>query len=439
MNVGLIVNGTRVPVYGVRVVTWEDDPRVPRAVHGGPRAAEDVTASIVHTSRGVVAKVARETGTAEKGLKVARYLGRSNAREVSAHLVVAGDGTVYQLADLALWKANHAGQVNGFTFGVEIAQDDDDASLTRAQVRAFVAMMNVAHDALKIPKTIPMDGARHIGEDVRAWLRRSAGGEEQRFAGCAGHRNTSTSRGLGDPGDAPMEALRVAGFVGALPSAMACLRGGRCADVDRPEDVEPARPAAAIPSWLDPSLEIDATHDLPDDFEAFARTQGVILARLGVIGERAAELIAHAATETGRGRRAHAYNLGGAKAKERDYVAAKAAGHPLSWWRDLGHVDSGDDDVEYYRAFESSEQFWRWFMARHTGTDALTRPNSDRYALVGPAFWGPRPATWFVELLRAGYRGEVRQAEIRAMADPSAHPSVVAHRALVARVLELHP
>jgi hypothetical protein len=40
-------------------------------------------------------------GSVAKGLRVARYLGRKNGRKVSAHTVIAGDGTVFQLADLA--------------------------------------------------------------------------------------------------------------------------------------------------------------------------------------------------------------------------------------------------------------------------------------------------------------------------------------------------
>ena len=152
MTDGLIINGARVAVLGVRVVTWEDDPRVPKAVHGAPRSSADVVASIVHTSRGKDARITRETGSPAKGLRVARYLGRANTRQVSAHLVVAGDGTVYQIADLGAWRCNHAGAVNNWTWGVEVSQDDDDPSLTRAQVAALCAVMHVAHDALRIPK-----------------------------------------------------------------------------------------------------------------------------------------------------------------------------------------------------------------------------------------------------------------------------------------------
>ena len=433
---GLIIDGRRVPVPGVRVVTWLDDPRVPKAVHGGPREASAVTGSVAHTSRGKRAGVTRDKGSAAKGLRVARYLGRKNGRKVSAHAVIAGDGTVYQLADLARWKCNHAGTVNEATFGVEVAQDDGDPSLTRAQVAAFVAVMVAAHDAMGLVKQIPMERGEHVIGDVRAWLSPKSGGEGKVFAGCAGHRNTSASRGENDPGTPLMEALRPAGFVGVSPAAMTCT-GGVCEDDDRPDDHDDDDDTTAwppLPSWLDPALELDASDDLTDDLAALVHSQAPVLAALGVTGERAAELLAHAATETGRGRRAHGHNWGGVKVKERDHAEAVAkTGRGLRWWRDFGHAGSGDDDVVYYRAWESDEAFWRFFVKRYVGGPSLPT-ESERYTAAGMAFWGPTPRGWFVELLRGGYRGEVRQREVRETREPEKHPSVVKHRGVVERV-----
>lgn len=437
MGEGLIINGRRVPVPGVRVVTWEDDPRVPQAVHGAPREAHEVKGSVAHTSRGKDARVERETGSPAKGLRVARYLGRANRKKVSAHLVVAGEGTVYQMADLATWRANHAGTANGHTFGVEVAQDNDDPSLTRAQVAAFVAVMHAAHDAMGLPKCVPMVDGVHVVADVRAWLSRKSGGEQRTFAGCAGHRCTSASRGRGDPGDVLMEALRASGFSPATPAAMtlgtstARVTEDDEADETHDDDDEAAWPP--LPPWIDPTREVDARDDLADDLVAMVRAQAPVLEALGVTGDRAAELLAHAATETGRGRRAHGHNWGGVKLRERDAAEAAAKGVALGWWRDLGHAESGDDPVVYYRAWTSDGEFWRYFVKRFCGGPSLP-PSSERYVAAGRAFWGPTPAGWFVELVRAGYRGEVRQREIAALADPSAHPSVVSHRRLVARV-----
>lgn len=436
MTDGLIINGARYPVPGVRVITYLDDPRVPKAAHGAPRKSTDVIASIVHTSRGKDARITRETGSPAKGLRVARYLGRSNSRQVSAHLVVAGDGTVYQIADLGAWRCNHAGAVNGWTWGLEAAQDDDDPSLTRAQVNALVAVMHAAHDALNIPKRLPMIEGHHVVEDVRPWISRGNGGQGKRFSGACGHRCVSVSRGKGDPGDAIMEALRASGFVGATPAEMTTgpttLReAATIGDTDEMHDGDDAPAWPPLPAWIDPALEVDASEDLPDDLAAFARAQAPVLAALGVTGDHAAELIAHAATECGRGRRAVAHNLGGVKAREGEFTFAAAKGVPLGWWRDLGHVDAGDAEVVYYRAFADDAEFWRYFSKRFLPRDA---PASERYAALGRVFWSADPSGFAVELLRSGYRGEVREREVAALADPNTHPSVVAHRRLVATV-----
>lgn len=441
MGDGLIIDGRDVPVPGVRVVTWEDDPRVPRATHGAPRDASKTVASIAHTSRGKDAQVTRATGSAKKGLRVARYLGRANGRKVSAHVVVAGDGTIYQIADLATWRCNHAGMANGFTFGVEVSQDDDDPSLTRAQVAAFVALMHAAHDALGIPKRVPMVGGRHVAEDVRAWLSKKSGGEQRAFVGCAGHRCTSASRGKGDPGDALMEALQVSGFAPALPADMTVGAPSVATDevddeADEFHDGDDAPAWPAPPAWIDASREIDASTDLPDDLVAFVRAQLAELAALGVTGERAFEAVAHCATECGRGRRAIGHNLGGVKLKERDDAEYRAKhGHGLAWWRDLGHVESGDPDVAYYRAFDDDSEFWRFWLKRYVPRVGAA---GERYAETGRAFWSPTPSTWFADLLRAGYRGPGRQREVAALVaagrDLETHPSIAAHRRVVERV-----
>lgn len=62
----------------------------------------------------------------------------------------------------------------------------------------------------------------------------------------------------------------------------------------------------------------------------------------------------------------------------------------------------------------------------------------ERYTATGAAFWGAEPANWFAELLRAGYRGPVREQEIKDLldrgADVEAHDSVRSHRSVAARV-----
>ena len=57
--------------------------------------------------------------------------------------------------------------------------------------------------------------------------------------------------------------------------------------------------------------------------------------------------------------------------------------------------------------------------------------------LEGAALWGNDPSRWFVELVLAGYRGEVREREIEdldARGAAEVHPSVQGHRDVARRV-----
>ena len=188
---------------------------------------------------------------------------------------------------------------------------------------------------------------------------------------------------------------------------------------------------------FDPAREVDARDDLPDDLAAMVRAQARELEAIGVTGDRAAELLAHAATECARGARAIGHNYGGIKAKERDNAAAVAkTGVGLRWWRDHGHAGSGDGAVVYYRAFEDDGEFWRFFVKRFVGGPSQP-PESARYAAAGRAFWGADPSRWFVELVLAGYRGEVRERELEELDARGAaeeHPSVKGHRDVARRV-----
>ncbi len=195
-----------------------------------------------------------------------------------------------------------------------------------------------------------------------------------------------------------------------------------------------------IPSWLDPTREITDRSDIDVTPEAWVRAQLATLAGLGLDPERAAEAVAHCATECAWGRRAIGHNLGGVKLSERTARAASTAGSPLAWLRSPGHVASGDPEVCYYRAFTDDAAFWRFWLARYVPKPGA-RVSDDRYVKTGAAFWGPSPSAWFVALILAGYRGPVREREVEELlakgVDPETHRSVVAHRANVARVRAL--
>lgn len=440
MTEGLIIDGRRVPVPGVRVISWLDDPeRCPRVTKGSARPASAATAVMLHASRGRSGVVVPGSRESDKAAKLVRYQVRTE-RAASWCITIGSAGDVWQQCDAATFATWHATVANSWSVGLEMAQSADTPDLTQAQVDACVAVVRVLCDALRIPLQLPAVGGAPVNGVVRAWQSRKQGGEARAVSGVLGHRNVTTSRGKGDPGDGVFLALLAAGFAGVAPEAMTVggdrdLKPENIAhdDAEEPHDDDaPAWPP--LPSWLDPALEVDASEDLPDDLAAFVRAQAPVLAALGVTGDRAAELIAHAATECGRGRRAHASNLGGVKAREREFAEAAAKGTPLTWWRDLGHVESGDDDVVYYRGFADDAAFWAYLMKTRIGRPGVA-PTSERYLEASRAFWSADPSGWMRSLMAAGYRGESRQREIAAQGDT--HPSVVAHRRLVATVRSL--
>jgi len=189
------------------------------------------------------------------------------------------------------------------------------------------------------------------------------------------------------------------------------------------------------PTWIDPTREITDTADRTTPKEDFVRAQAQVLRGLGLDEAQVCEAVAHAVTECGWGRRAVGHNMGGVKLKRDDNTAYKAKhGHGLSWWRWQGHTSAGDAPVVYYRGFDDDADFWRFWLKRYVPRNGA---RGGRYTETGKAFWSETPSKWFIELLRAGYRGPVREAEIKSSADPGSHPSVKSHISVVERVRKI--
>lgn len=111
-------------------------------------------------------------------------------------------------------------------------------------------------------------------------------------------------------------------------------------------------------------------------------------------------------------------NLGGWKINEGHVRAWRSRGglpqEMPRWFRDVGHVGSGDQPVVYYRVFSGIDQFFGEWLERF-----VPKPGSvgseHRYNKAGREFWsgggsGREPNGWFRELCLAGYKGPVTQA-----------------------------
>lgn len=449
----LVFGGVTHPTPGVDTLSWLDNPRLPhigadRRDDGSPRRREDVRAIVLHTTKGKRGPILSTTPPpSEAAERYARYQGRTE-REVSWHYTVDVDGTIVQSADPDTWECWHAGINNDGTVGIELVQLDDRA-LYGVQLDALVWLLGVLCDRYNIPRTFP------VGPDGKPWegivpelMKAPEGDGGRSWRGVYGHRNCSRRRGAGDPTDHPFVALLAAGFVPVRVDA----KGRRvapgapvCGDAPGLARCTPALPPGLaawppVPEWVDEDREVTDTADRVVAPEAWARAAFEEIRALGVPIDRALEVVAHCATESSWGRRGVCHNHGGVKLSQTDTRREeRRTGEGLPWWRWTGHKKSGDDPVVYYRAFPSDRAFWEFWVARYAPRSAEVAQR-ERYVATGAAFWDPRsgpssgPAGWFVELLRAGYRGEVRQKEVREARDPSAHESVAEHRDVVARV-----
>lgn len=121
----------------------------------------------------------------------------SSSRIGAAHLLVDADGSVYQVADLSTRAMYHCVGYNQVSIGVEVVQQSD-SSLFAAQLVSVVELCEWLALRFSLPRSVamPYTGVRDVVDGV----------------GVLGHRDLSSNRGSGDPGDFVMGALVEAGW-----------------------------------------------------------------------------------------------------------------------------------------------------------------------------------------------------------------------------------
>lgn len=211
----IVLDSRTLEVPGVRSISYLEDPRrVPPITDHNPRRAT-IRGLVVHTSSGTANGVMPGSGRGGQAFTLARYQANTD-REVSWDWTIDLDGTLLWQNDPLRQYSWHAGSVSGVTLGGEIAQQPGSTKLWQAQVDTFVALMDTLTRELGIQRQIPW----HNGAPDRRVLRRlrgDASGNGRKGAdlwGIYGHRNQTTNRGAGDPGDAVFQALHAAGYEG---------------------------------------------------------------------------------------------------------------------------------------------------------------------------------------------------------------------------------
>jgi len=200
----VVLGGRRVEVPGVRTVSWLDDARVPRTPHVTPRRAR-VQLVVLHTTEGGAPAAADPGGYVPRDPSaLPRYAATS---AVSWDATVLPDGTVAWQNDPATGFTWHANQLNDRSVGIEL-QEGPAGHVTQAQVDALVPLVDFLTGYFGIQRQVPYVGGR---PDPRLVPRLLADGGAT-VVGVVGHRNANPDKA--DPGDAPLAALRAAGYEG---------------------------------------------------------------------------------------------------------------------------------------------------------------------------------------------------------------------------------
>jgi N-acetylmuramoyl-L-alanine amidase len=191
---GLLIGGRRVVVPGHSVINQYDDPRC-RLDPGdySTRKAPRVSQIILHTTKGIwPQRITPGAGPPGKHLAVADFW-RGDPEHSAAPLVVGRAGEISCLCDLLLFAAHHATASNRHSVGIEMYQERD-GSIREATLAATVALVLVLCAELGIQLQVPMRAYRN------APMARMVDGGPGVF-GVLGHRDNTSRRGRGDPGD----------------------------------------------------------------------------------------------------------------------------------------------------------------------------------------------------------------------------------------------
>lgn len=202
----LVIKGKRVETPGFQTQSWMDL----KGMRGPPgdrrrRMTPWVRSLILHTTVGDEPQVVR-SGSGSSGM-AARSVAASasDQRHAGPHIIVDGDGVVFCLADLATEVTFHARSINEVSIGIELAQTNH-LEIYTCQLEATVLLCDFLTRWFQIQRQIHTP---YLG-DSHAVARLSAGGED--CVGVFGHRDQSTERSSGDPGNAVFKYLVDAGY-----------------------------------------------------------------------------------------------------------------------------------------------------------------------------------------------------------------------------------
>jgi hypothetical protein len=223
VGTGLVIGGERVPVPGVDVQNYLDEPRLRLGVgdRRGRTAAESrwVHLLVYHTTAGIPGGADKRPQLVRPGLgpstgggqRVVASWTHDEGRPGGAHLVVDQDGSAYCCADLLVEAAYHAKVANGCSVGIEVVQGREHADLYQGQLEVAARLGLWVCRLMPVPIQWQVPYAYEGGPSARFAISMLRHPPLDDVVGIVGHRDLTTTRGEGDPGDAMMRALEDAG------------------------------------------------------------------------------------------------------------------------------------------------------------------------------------------------------------------------------------
>lgn len=212
---GLLIAGVIVPIEGLEI----DNPTTASWCRLHPRDYQTRHSSwirqvILHTTKGMWPQPIRPgVGPSGRPKRVADYWydDPDGKRQSAAQIVVGSDGKVACLADLARIAAYHATAANDWSIGIEIYQEAGGV-IYEAALASAVQLVDALCEHLEIPRQIPT--AYHGAPLQRGQVHHYPSRTDYDLRDCVGvlgHRDNTTSRGRGDPGDEIFARLEAAG------------------------------------------------------------------------------------------------------------------------------------------------------------------------------------------------------------------------------------
>ena len=224
MGSGLVIGNQRVPVPGIDVTNFFDDPALRLASYDkrlrSSRERAWVHLVVVHTTGGIPGGSDLRPQVVKPGFgppsgggeRVVASWTSDPKRPGGAHLVVDFDGRAYCCADLLSDATYHAERANGCSVGVEVVQGHAEAELYQSQLDVAARLV------LEICRLMPVPiqwqvPAPYAGKPLLRFVDSLAHDSVPLgdVVGIVGHRDLTANRGEGDPGDALMASLVAAG------------------------------------------------------------------------------------------------------------------------------------------------------------------------------------------------------------------------------------